>query len=71
MVNQDLHTELQERALDAGVELIESRVTDLACAPEVADSMLRRQQAGAIVAARFKTVEGAVLVVGDQPPHRW
>jgi len=65
MVNQDLQTELQERALDAGVEVIESRITDLAYAPEIADSMLRRQQAGAIVAARFKIVEGAVLMVRD------
>lgn len=64
-VNQDLQTELQERALDAGVEVIEARITDLAYAPEIADSMLRRQQAGAIVAARFKIVEGAVLMVRD------
>jgi regulator of protease activity HflC (stomatin/prohibitin superfamily) len=64
-VNQDLQVELQERALDAGVEVIESRITDLAYAPEIADSMLRRQQAGAIVAARVKIVEGAVLMVRD------
>jgi regulator of protease activity HflC (stomatin/prohibitin superfamily) len=64
-VNEDLQTELQERALDAGVEVIESRITDLAYAPEIADSMLRRQQAGAIVAARVKIVEGAVLMVRD------
>jgi regulator of protease activity HflC (stomatin/prohibitin superfamily) len=64
-VNQDLQSELQERALDAGVEVIESRITDLAYAPEIADSMLRRQQAGAIVAARVKIVEGAVLMVRD------
>ena len=65
MVNEDLQTELQERAVDAGVEVIESRITDLAYAPEIADSMLRRQQAGAIVAARVKIVEGAVLMVRD------
>ncbi len=65
VVNQDLQTELQDRATDAGVEVIESRITDLAYAPEIADSMLRRQQAGAIVAARVKIVEGAVLMVRD------
>ncbi len=64
-VNQDLQRELQERALEAGVEVLESRITDLAYAPEIADSMLRRQQAGAIVAARVKIVEGAVLMVRD------
>jgi regulator of protease activity HflC (stomatin/prohibitin superfamily) len=64
-VNNDLQVELQERALEAGVEIIESRITDLAYAPEIAEAMLRRQQASAIVAARAKIVEGAVLMVRE------
>jgi regulator of protease activity HflC (stomatin/prohibitin superfamily) len=65
MVNADLLTELQERAAEAGVEIVEARLTDLAYAPEIAEAMLRRQQASAIVAARAKIVEGAVLMVHD------
>ena len=64
-VNEDLLVELQERATEAGVEIIESRITDLAYAPEIAEAMLRRQQASAIVAARMKIVEGAVLMVQE------
>jgi regulator of protease activity HflC (stomatin/prohibitin superfamily) len=64
-VNENLLTELQERAEAAGVELLETRLTDLAYAPEIAEAMLRRQQASAIVAARAKIVEGAVLMVRD------
>ncbi len=64
-VNQNLAIELQERADDAGVEILESRLTDLSYAPEIAEAMLRRQQASAIVAARAKIVEGAVLMVRD------
>jgi len=64
-INQDLLVELQDRADDAGVEIMETRITDLAYAPEIAESMLRRQQAAAIVAARKKIVEGAVLMVRD------
>lgn len=64
-INQDLLVELQDRADDAGVEILETRITDLAYAPEIAESMLRRQQAAAIVAARKKIVEGAVLMVRD------
>ncbi len=64
-VNEDLLIELQERAIEAGVEIIESRITDLAYAPEIAEAMLRRQQASAIVAARMKIVEGAVLMVQE------
>lgn len=64
-VNQDLLVELQERAADAGVEIMEARITDLAYAPEIAEAMLRRQQASAIVAARAKIVEGAVLMVRE------
>ena len=64
-INEDLLVELQDRADDAGVEIMETRITDLAYAPEIAESMLRRQQAAAIVAARQKIVEGAVLMVRD------
>lgn len=64
-VNQDLMVELQERVSEAGVEIIETRITDLAYAPEIAEAMLRRQQASAIVAARAKIVEGAVLMVRE------
>lgn len=64
-VNQDLKVELQERVAEAGVEIIEARITDLAYAPEIAEAMLRRQQAAAIVAARAKIVEGAVLMVRE------
>ena len=64
-VNQGLLQELQERATEAGVEIVEARITDLSYAPEIAEAMLRRQQASAIVAARAKIVEGAVLMVRD------
>lgn len=64
-INEDLLVELQDRVNDAGVEILETRITDLAYAPEIAESMLRRQQAAAIVAARKKIVEGAVLMVRD------
>ncbi len=64
-VNDNLLGELQERADDAGVEVLEARITDLSYAPEIAEAMLRRQQASAIVAARAKIVEGAVLMVRD------
>ncbi|MDJ0767157.1 MAG: SPFH domain-containing protein [Ilumatobacter sp.] len=64
-INHNLEIELQERADDAGVEVIETRITDLAYAPEIAEAMLRRQQAAAIVAARAKIVEGAVLMVRE------
>lgn len=64
-INHNLQIELQERADDAGVEIIETRITDLAYAPEIAEAMLRRQQAAAIVAARAKIVEGAVLMVRE------
>ena len=64
-VNENLRTELQERATAAGVEILEARLNDLAYAPEIAEAMLRRQQASAIVAARAKIVEGAVLMVRE------
>jgi regulator of protease activity HflC (stomatin/prohibitin superfamily) len=63
VVSDVLTTELRERVALAGVEVLESRVTHLAYAPEIAQAMLARQQASAIVAARFKIVEGAVGMV--------
>ena len=58
-----LKTEIQERLMKAGVEVLEARISHLAYAPEIAGAMLRRQQAAAIVAARQKLVEGAVGMV--------
>ncbi|MEV0133480.1 SPFH domain-containing protein [Dactylosporangium sp. NPDC050688] len=63
VVSEELTTELSERAALAGVEVLESRITHLAYAPEIAQAMLARQQASAIVGARFKIVEGAVGMV--------
>src|SRR2546429_1303948 len=63
VVSEELTRELRERVTLAGVEVIESRITHLAYAPEIAQVMLARQQASAIVAARFKIVEGAVGMV--------
>jgi regulator of protease activity HflC (stomatin/prohibitin superfamily) len=58
-----LRTEIQERVKPAGVEVIEARIAHLAYAPEIAQAMLQRQQAGAIIAARTRIVEGAVSMV--------
>ncbi len=58
-----LKTEIQERLDKAGVRVIEARLSHLAYAPEIASAMLRRQQAGAIIAARQRIVEGAVGMV--------
>jgi regulator of protease activity HflC (stomatin/prohibitin superfamily) len=63
VVSEELTVELRERVALAGVEVLESRITHLAYAPEIAQAMLARQQASAIVAARFKIVEGAVGMV--------
>jgi len=62
-VNIALEGEVSERLDIAGIEVIESRIAYLAYAPEIAHSMLRRQQASAVVAARHKIVEGAVGMV--------
>ncbi|BCW92794.1 MAG: membrane protein [Thermoanaerobaculum sp.] len=62
-IAHDLRAELQERLKVAGVEVMEARLTHLAYAPEIAQAMLRRQQAQAIIAARQKIVEGAVGMV--------
>src|SRR3984957_780144 len=57
-IAQQLQKEVQDRLSKAGVEAIEARISHLAYAPEVAATMLRRQQAGAVVAARTRIVEG-------------
>jgi regulator of protease activity HflC (stomatin/prohibitin superfamily) len=62
-VAEELKREIQDRLQVAGVEVIESRISHLAYAPEIASAMLRRQQAGAVIAARTKIVEGAVGMV--------
>jgi len=62
-VSAQLRTEIQNRLEKAGVEVIETRVSHLAYAPEIAAAMLRRQQAAAVVAARRTIVEGAVGMV--------
>ena len=58
-----LREEIQERLAAAGVTVIEARISHLAYAPEIANAMLRRQQASAIIAARRQIVEGAVGMV--------
>ena len=58
-----LKTEIQGRLHRAGLEVLEARITHLAYAPEIASSMLQRQQAGAIIEARERIVEGAVSMV--------
>jgi regulator of protease activity HflC (stomatin/prohibitin superfamily) len=62
-VSQALSKELQERFAKAGVSVDEARLTHLAYAPEIAQAMLRRQQAEAVIAARQKIVHGAVSMV--------
>ena len=62
-VSKTLEYEIMERLQIAGIEVIEARIGYLAYAPEIAHSMLRRQQASAVVAARHKIVEGAVGMV--------
>lgn len=62
-VTGTLSAEIAARVESAGVRIIESRLTRLAYAPEIAQAMLRRQQAGAVVAARARIVEGAVGMV--------
>jgi regulator of protease activity HflC (stomatin/prohibitin superfamily) len=62
-VNHSLEKEIAERLLQAGIKVIEARISNLAYAAEIASAMLQRQQATAIVAARQKIVEGAVGMV--------
>lgn len=63
VISKQLRDEIQERLNQAGVEVMEARISHLAYAPEIAEAMLRRQQAGAVVAARQLIVEGAVGMV--------
>jgi regulator of protease activity HflC (stomatin/prohibitin superfamily) len=62
-ITERLAVEIGKRVVSAGVRVIESRLTHLAYAPEIAQAMLRRQQASAVVAARQRIVEGAVGMV--------
>ena len=62
-VAEQLKVEIQERLQTAGVQVMEARISHLAYAPEIAHAMLQRQQAGAIIAARQRIVEGAVGMV--------
>jgi regulator of protease activity HflC (stomatin/prohibitin superfamily) len=62
-VNDELEKEIRERLTIAGIQVIEARINYIAYAEEIANAMLRRQQATAVVAARFKIVEGAVSMV--------
>lgn len=62
-VSKELLEEVQDRLAAAGVQVLESRFTHLAYAPEIASAMLQRQQAAAIIAAREKIVEGAIGMV--------
>ena len=62
-VADHLKKEVQDRLSRAGVEVLEARISHLAYAPEIAHAMLQRQQAGAIIAARQRIVEGAVGMV--------
>ena len=63
VVADHLQKEIQDRLQKAGVDVIEARISHLAYAPEIAQAMLQRQQAGAIIAARQRIVEGAVGMV--------
>lgn len=62
-VAEHLKREIQDRLAKAGVEVLQARISHLAYAPEIAQAMLQRQQAGAIIAARQRIVEGAVGMV--------
>jgi hypothetical protein len=62
-IADQLKAEVQERLAQAGVAVLEARINHLAYAPEIASAMLQRQQAGAIIAARQRIVEGAVGMV--------
>lgn len=62
-VSRQLKQEIHERLEKAGVEVIEARISHLAYSPEIAAAMLQVQQAGAVIAARAKIVEGAVGMV--------
>ena len=63
IVSESLKVEIQERTQAAGVEILEARINHLSYATEIAQAMLRRQQAEAIIAARQKIVDGSVGMV--------
>ncbi|MBO0898790.1 SPFH domain-containing protein [Cellulomonas sp. zg-ZUI222] len=63
VVSAEIAAEVAARVVIAGLEVIEARISNLAYAPEIAQAMLQRQQAGAIIAARERIVEGAVSMV--------
>lgn len=63
LVSAEIATEVAARVVIAGIEVVEARISNLAYAPEIAQAMLQRQQAGAIIAARERIVEGAVSMV--------
>jgi len=65
VVSGEIADEVAARVVIAGIEVIEARISNLAYAPEIAQAMLQRQQAGAIIAARERIVEGAVSMVED------
>ena len=69
VVSAELATEVAARVALAGLEIVEVRISSLAYAPEIAQAMLQRQQAGAVIAAREQIVEGAVTMV-DQALRR-
>ncbi|MEI7703743.1 MAG: SPFH domain-containing protein [Deltaproteobacteria bacterium] len=62
-VAEQLQKEVEDRVKAAGVQILEARISHLAYAPEIAQAMLQRQQAAAIIAARTRIVEGAVSMV--------
>ena len=62
-ISKHLRDELSERLADAGVQVLDARISHLAYAPEIAQAMLQRQQANAIIAARTRIVSGAVGMV--------
>ena len=62
-ISQHLKDELAERLADAGVQVLDARISHLAYAPEIAQAMLQRQQANAVIAARTRIVAGAVGMV--------
>ena len=64
-VAHELAEEVASRVQIAGIQVIETRISSLAYAPEIAQAMLQRQQATALIAARQKIVEGAVMMVQD------
>ena len=63
VIAEQLRKEIDKRVKPAGVEILDARIAHLAYAPEIAQAMLQRQQAGAIIAARTRIVEGAVTMV--------